>query len=346
MKAVRYVRPGGPEVLEYVDVPDPEPGPLDVIVSVRATALNRLDVVQRNGWYALPGFTLPHIAGMDVAGEIVGVGTGVTDRRVGDRVVIDPSLAGVAEGSKLAGRGNMYGDLGVIGGTVDGGYAELCLAPASHTYLLPPAMSFDKAATFPTAFLTAWHALFATGDLQPGETVLIHAAGSGVSMAAILLARWRGARVLATAGTDDKCARAVALGADAAANNRTGDVVAWAREQTGGNGVDMVLDHVGAALFGASLQSLRVRGRLVNVGNTTGDTATIPSLGHLFHMGLRILGSDPYPPEEVQPCWDVFCAQDFDTAIDSVYPLREAAEAQHRLLVGDFFGKILLDPCR
>jgi len=346
MKAVLYRKPGGPEVLEYTDVADPEPGPQDVVVRVVLTALNHLDVVQRSGWYAMPGFTLPHIAGMDVAGEVVAIGTDVTGTHIGDRVIIDPSLSEVPEGSRFSGRGDRYGELAVIGATVDGGYAEYCLAPASHVHVIPPAMSYYKAATFPTCWVTAWHALLTVGELQAGETVLIHAAGSGMSVAAIQLARWRGATVLATAGSDEKCAKAKEIGAIAAMNNRTGDVVAWVRAMTKDEGVDMVLDHVGAALFEQSMLSLRVRGRLINVGNTSGDRATIPSLGRLYGLGQRILGSDPYRHSEFARCWGVFCSNDFESAIDTVYSLSEAGRAQQQLLDSTFFGKILLDPSR
>jgi NADPH:quinone reductase-like Zn-dependent oxidoreductase len=344
VKAVLYTETGGPEVLQHVDVPDPEPGALDVVVAVKACALNRLDVVQRNGWFQMPGFSYPHIAGMDVAGEVVAVGADVDGVAVGDRVVIDPSLAGVAEGSKLAGMGDLYGVLGVIGATVDGGYAELCLAPASHVQRLPDAMSFEQAAVFPTAFMTAAHALFEIGRLQAGETMLVHAAGSGVSVAAIQLAKHAGATVLATAGTEEKCERAVAIGADHAHTNRAGDVAAWVREVTDGRGADMVFDHVGTALFGPSLFSLATRGRLVTCGNTTGDQAVIPSLGHLYHLGLQILGSDPYRPEEFPEVWRRYCEGGFETVIDSTFPLADAGAAQEKLLSSEFFGKILLIP--
>lgn len=344
MKAMRYLETGGPDVLEYVDVPDPEPGPVDLVVDVAATALNRLDIVQRNGWFHMPGFQLPHIAGMDVAGTVSAIGQDVTSVAVGDRVVIDPSLAGVDERSKLGGMGDLYGDLGIIGGTVDGGYAERCLAPASHVYPIPDDMSFEHAATFPTCYLTAAHALFDVGALAAGESVLIHAAGSGVSTAAIQLALAAGAIVYATAGTDAKCDRAVALGASAALNNRTGDVAGWARGLTGGAGVDLVLDHVGAALFGPSLFALGVHGRLVVCGNSSGDEATIPSLGYMFHAGIKILGSDPYRPEEFGPRWDQFCAGGFQVVIDSVHPLQAAAEAQEQMATNDVFGKIILTP--
>ncbi len=344
MKAMRYHETGGPEVLRYEQVPDPEPGPIDVVVDVVATALNRLDVVQRNGWFTMPGFTLPHIAGMDVAGVVSEVGSEVVHITVGDRVVLDPSLAGVDDRSKLGGRGDLYGELGIIGATANGGYAERCLVPASHVYMVPHAMSLETAATFPTCYLTAAHALFEVGGLKSAETVLIHAAGSGVSVAAIQLALHVGATVLATAGTDEKCQQALDLGAAYAVNNRTGDVAGWAREVTSGAGVDMVFDHVGSALFGSSLFALGIGGRLVNCGNSSGDEATIPSLGYLFHSGIKILGSDPYRPEEFGAVWDMFCGAGFSTAIDSVFDLADAAEAQTKMLASDFFGKILLKP--
>ncbi|MGZ0230021.1 MAG: zinc-binding dehydrogenase [Acidimicrobiales bacterium] len=344
MKAMFYTEAGGPEVLQYADVADPEPGAGDVIVDVAATSLNRLDVVQRNGWFQMPGFVYPHVAGMDVAGTVSAVGDNVTGVSVGDRVVVDPSLAGVADDSKLAGRGDLYGDLGVIGGTVDGGYAEKCLVPASHVYAVPDDMSLTTAATFPTCYLTAAHALFDVGELAAGETVMIHAAGSGLSTAGIQMAKHAGATVLATAGTDEKCERALALGADHVLNNRTGDVAGFAREHTEGAGVNMVFDHVGTALFGASLFGLGVHGRLVNCGNSSGDEATIPSLGYLFHSGIKIMGSDPYRPEEFGPVWDTFCSGDFEVVIDSVFALEDAGEAQNKMLASDFFGKIVLKP--
>jgi NADPH:quinone reductase-like Zn-dependent oxidoreductase len=344
MKAMLYHDPGGPEVLRYVDVPDPEPGAGDVVVRVDACALNRLDLVQRNGWFQMPGFQYPHIAGMDVAGIIDSVGEAVTNVSVGDRVVVDPSLAGVADNSNLAGRGDLFGDLGIIGGTVDGGYAELCLAPASHVHIVPDDFSLAHAATFPTAYLTAAHALFEVAELTAGESVMIHAAGSGVSVAGIQLAKNAGATVFATAGTDEKCERALELGADHVLNNRTGDVAGWARGITHGAGVNVVFDHVGTALFGPSLFALGVHGRLVNCGNSSGDEATIPSLGYLFHSGIKILGSDPYRPDEMAGVWKSFCEGDFEVIIDSEFALEDAGEAQEKMLSSDFFGKIVLRP--
>jgi NADPH:quinone reductase-like Zn-dependent oxidoreductase len=344
VKAVRYERSGGPEVLELVDVADPEPAPRDVVVQVDAVALNRLDVVQRSGWYFMPGFRFPHIAGMDVAGTVATVGSDVSTVAVGDRVVIDPSMTDVPSGSRYAGLGDLYGELGIIGATLDGGYAELCLAPETHVHAVPDTMPLTTAATFPTCWLTAWHALVEIGRLQPDETVLIHAAGSGVSVAAIQLAKRLEATVIATAGTDAKCATALRLGADHALNNRTGDVAAFARDVTGGRGVDIVLDHVGPALWAASLFALRPRGRLVFCGNTTGDEATIPSLGFAYHMGLQILGSDPYRYREFGDAWSVLRNGGYTAVIDSEFPLAAAADAQAKLLAGDVIGKILLRP--
>ena len=175
MKAVRHHRPGGSEVLEQVEVPDPTPGRADVIVRVEACALNRLDIVQRNGWYQMPGFTYPHIPGMDVAGTVVEVGDSVTSVEVGARVVLDPSLSGVPDGSHFSGRGDLFGELAVIGATADGGYAELCLAPATHVFPVPDDMPTTHAATFPTCWLTAAHGLFDSGGLQRGEQDVVPA---------------------------------------------------------------------------------------------------------------------------------------------------------------------------
>jgi NADPH:quinone reductase-like Zn-dependent oxidoreductase len=331
-------------VLEHVEVPDPVPDRQDVVVRVEACALNRLDLVQRSGWYQLPGFRYPHIAGMDVAGTVEAVGDDVTTVAVGDRVVLDPSLSGVPEGSRLSGKGDLFGELAVIGATEDGGYADRCLAPASHVHTVPDDLSLTDAATFPTCWLTAAHGLFEVGRLQAGETVLIHAAGAGVSVAAIALAKDAGATVLATAGSDAKCQRAAELGADHVLNNRTGDVAAWARDITDDAGVALVFDHVGTALFGPSLFALGVRGRLVTCGNSSGDEATIPSLGYVYHFGISILGSGPYQPEEFAPVWDLFCRRRFPVAIHAEYALADAGAAQDELAGPDVFGKILLRP--
>jgi NADPH:quinone reductase-like Zn-dependent oxidoreductase len=344
VKAVIYYESGGSDVLRYQDVADPEPGPADVIVRVAACAVNRLDVIQRCGWFQLAGFRYPHIAGMDIAGEIVALGDAVAGHHVGERVVIDPNLAAVSARSKLAERRWMPGELGVIGANEHGGYAELVLIPESQLHRVPDEMPFAHAAAFPTCFMTAGHALLDVGTLQRGETILIHAAGSGLSTAAIEIAKHEGAIILATAGTNEKCARATQIGAHHVLNNRSGDVAVWAREVTDGRGVDIVFDHVGAALFAQSIDSLAIGGRLITCGNTSGGAATIPSLAKLFHRRLTIQGAGVYQPGAFRRLWAWFCAEAIGVVIDSEFALGDAGAAQERMLRADHFGKILLVP--
>jgi NADPH:quinone reductase-like Zn-dependent oxidoreductase len=343
VRAALHRAHGGPEVLVVEDVADPEIGPADVLLRVRATALNRLDVVHRNGWFTLPGFSLPHIPGMDVSGDVVAVGADVTTLAVGDRVVLDPSMVEVRGDSRFTGMGNLYGELGIIGGTLPGGYAELCAAPASHAFRIPDHVSYEDAACLPTCFTTAWHGLFEVGHLAIGETLLVHGANSGVSSAAILLAKRAGATVVATAGTAAKCDWAKSLGADHVCNNRTDDVPAFAREVTGGRGVDMVLDHVGPALWEASVHSLRVRGRIVLCGNGTGNEVPL-NLPHTYHMGLQILGSDPYRPDEVPRILAAAFSAPMPSLVDRVLPLEQAPQAHRLMEAGDFCGKLVLTP--
>jgi NADPH:quinone reductase-like Zn-dependent oxidoreductase len=250
----------------------------------------------------------------------------------------------VPAGSRLAGRGDIYGELGVIGANADGGYAELCLVPRTHVHAVPDHLDDVAAAVFPTTWLTAWHALIEVGRLQAGETIMIHAAGAGVSVAAIALARWRGATVLATAGGPDKTAQALALGAHFACDNRSDDVTAFAFAATHGRGVDMVLDHVGPALFAASQFSMAPKGRIVVCGNTTGDQVTIPSLGHLFHTGVSIIGSDPYRYAEFAEAWAVYCQLAPTPVVAATFELTELAAAQSLLEGGSVFGKVVVRP--
>jgi NADPH:quinone reductase-like Zn-dependent oxidoreductase len=204
-------------------------------------------------------------------------------------------------------------------------------------------MSFEEAAAYPTTWSTAWHALVATAQLGIGEWVMVHAAGSGVSVAAIQLAKRMGASVLATAGSAQKLELATRLGADATVDNRTGDVVAAAKEATGGRGVDVVFDHVGAALFQQSLFALRPRGRMVFCGTTTGATASF-NLPYAYHFGLQLLGADPYSFAEFGRMLDYVLPGGFDPVIDSTYPLTDVAEAQQRMEAGDVLGKVIVLP--
>jgi NADPH:quinone reductase-like Zn-dependent oxidoreductase len=347
LRALYFSEHGNPNVLQYGEVADPIIAAEDVIVRVRASALNRIDVVQRAGTYTVPGFQLPHIGGLDVAGEIEQLGAAVQHQgqwQIGDRVVINPSLSAVSAESHFANRGDLYGELGVIGLNAQGGHADLCAAPASHIFRIPDHIDFDSAAAFPTAWMTAHHGLFSVGALNKNETVLIHAAASGVSSAAIQLAKAAGARVLATAGSTEKCAHATMLGADAVLNNRTADITSWVYDCTEGVGANMVFDHVGPALWQASLFAMAPQGRLVSCGNTTGDSAVLPSLGHLFSQGLQIRGCDAYRFAEFAPTWKQFCDGAFNPCIDSSYDLREGIQAHQRLEQDQAIGKIILKP--
>ncbi len=204
MRAALHRSHGGPEVLEIAEVADPRPGPRDVLLRVHATALNRLDVLQRSGPPLLPGFALPHIAGMDVVGEVIEIGSAVEGVGVGTRVIVNPALHCGECAACRAGDDAYCTEVVVIGGNAPGGYAELLAVPASHVYAIPEGVSYEEAVTIPTIWSTAWHALVVTGELRIGEWVMIHAAGSGVSTAAIQLAKKIGARVIASAGSERK----------------------------------------------------------------------------------------------------------------------------------------------
>jgi NADPH:quinone reductase-like Zn-dependent oxidoreductase len=346
MKAAMHRTHGTADVLAIETVADPVPGPGEVLVAVRAAGLNRLDVLQRAGPALVPGFTLPHIAGTDVAGEIVAVGEGVdADALVHARVIVNPALpcGRCAYCARRPAEDRFCTDPLVVGGNRPGGYAELTVAPAAFVHPIPVGVEYTEAAAIPTTWATAWKGLVGTGRLQAGETVVIHAAGSGVSVAAIQIAKSLGAIVVATAGRDEKLKRALDLGADIAINNRRDDLVAATLDATAGNGADMVFDHAGPALIQASLFSLRPRGRMVFCGTTTGVDATF-NLAHAYHSGLSLLGVEPFSSAEFAEVLEFYWEGGFDPVIDSVLPLAEVREAQRRMERGELFGKIILCP--
>jgi NADPH:quinone reductase-like Zn-dependent oxidoreductase len=343
MKAAIYRAHGPVDVLGIDDVADPVPGPRDVLVAVRAAALNRLDVLQRAGPAVVPDFSLPHIGGTDIAGDVIAVGTDVDPVLLHRRVVVNPAVACGACAACDSGDDRFCARPIVIGGNRPGGFAELAVVPATNVRAIPDGVDYAEAAAIPTTWSTAWKGIVGTGRLQAGETVVIHAAGSGVSVAAIQIAASLGATVVATAGTDEKLERAVKLGADITINNRRDDIVAATRAATAGLGADMVFDHVGPALFQASLFSLRPRGRMVFCGTTSGTDATF-NLGHAFHSGLALLGVEPFSRAEFAEVLAFYWNGDFDPVIDSELPLDQAREAQRRMEAGALFGKIILRP--
>lgn len=283
---------GGPEVCALSHVAEPVCGPRDVVVRVDSCGLNRLDLIQRNGPGVIPGFTLPHVAGMDVAGVVVEVGHSVGHLQTGDRIVADPTQGcGTCVRCSVGDRA-YCAQPRITGGNTDGGFAEYARVSAESVVRVPADRSLTAAATLPTSWATAWHALFPVAGLAAGETFVVHAGGSGVSLAAITLAKRAGARVLTAASTDAKQHAARSAGADVVMSNDE-PLSKIVQEYTDGRGADVVLDHVGADSWRNSLDSLGTRGRLVMLGNTTGDAVAF-SLAEVFHRELKLLGAGGY----------------------------------------------------
>ncbi|WP_409328465.1 zinc-binding dehydrogenase [Trujillonella humicola] len=348
MKSISYRVHGDTDVLEVTESDVPEPGPGEVLVQVAACGLNHLDVLQRRGPALIPGFELPHVAGMDVAGTVAAVGPDVDPAahpvaRTGARVVVNPAVPCDACPVCASGADGMCPATEVVGGNVAGGYAEYVVVPAGNVHAVPDGVDLVEAAVVPTIWMTAWHALVEVGAVAAGETVLVHAGASGVSTAAIQLAKAAGARVITTVSSAAKASYAAELGADLVVDTSTTDLVGAARGFTDGRGVDVVIDHVGPAVWDASIYSLGHRGRLVFLGNTTGDRTSF-DLVYAYHFGLKLLGSDPYDRREFGPMLERYWSSGFRTPVDSEFPLAEAAAAQRHMESRRATGKIVLRP--
>ncbi len=341
MRAFRISRHGGPEVLEWVKIDPPEPGPGEVLVRIRACALNRLDLWVRKG---VPGheFPLPLIPGSEIAGDIEALGPGVEDLEPGTPTLVAPGHScGVCERC-IGGADHLCPRYGVLGEHRDGGYAEFVVLPRRNILPLPKGMSYVEAAAIPLVFLTAWHMLVERARLQPLEDVLIHAAGSGVSSAGIQIARLLGARrIIATAGSEAKLEKARELGATHTINYTTTDFVAATREATERKGVEVVLDHVGGETFEKSLRALAWAGRIVLCGATTHHKAAI-NLRAVFFKSLSILGSTMGPQADLRRVARLCEAGRLRAVVDRTFPLEEAPAAQRVLENRDQFGKIVL----
>ncbi len=341
MRAYRISRHGGPEALEWTEIDDPLPGPGEIRVRVRACALNRLDLWVREG---VPGhtFPLPLIPGCEVAGDVDRLGEGVDGPPVGSPVLIAPGLSCGDCARCRAGEDMLCRQYGILGETRDGGYAEKVVVPARNVLPLPEGLDYAEAAAVPLVFLTAWHMLVARADLQAGEDVLIHAAGSGVSSAGIQIARHLGARhVVVTAGSDDKLARAAEIGASHGINYRSDDFVAEVRRITAKKGVEVVFDHVGGRTFEASLKVLAWGGRIVLCGATSGGSAEI-NLRALFFKNQAILGSTMGGLSELRRVLELVAAGELRPVVDRTVPFEDAVEAQRALEQREQFGKIVL----
>jgi NADPH:quinone reductase-like Zn-dependent oxidoreductase len=342
MKAVAIRAHGGPEVVELQDLPEPRPGPGQVVVRVRAAALNHLDIWVRKGW---PGLKLsfPHVLGSDVAGVVEEVAPGVAGVKAGDEVVVNPSLGCGRCERCLAGRENLCRRFVILGEHVSGGQAERLAVAADHVLPKPAGLSFPEAAAVPLTFMTAWHALVRRAGLRLGETVLVHAAGSGVGVAAVQIAKLLGARVIATAGSGAKLEKARALGADHVVNYETQDFVQEVRKLTEKRGVEVVFEHVGKKTWEGSLLAAGVGGRIVTVGATTGyDPVT--DLRHVFFRQLSILGSTMGTAADLMEVLRFVGEGRLRPVVDRVLPLGEARAAQGLLAERAQFGKIVLEP--
>jgi len=340
MKAVIFEQHGGPEVLKLTDVPDPKIKADEVLVEVRGCALNHLDVWVRNG---LPGIKipLPHILGDDIAGVVREVGDLVTWVNVGDEVIIQPGVSCGHCADCLAGRDNMCDDYDIIGYRRDGGYAELVAVPGINVIPKPKNLSWPEAAALPLVTLTAWHMLVTRANVQPGEDVLVHAAGSGVGSLGIQIAKLRGARVITTASSDAKLAKARELGADETINYTRDDWPKEVKRLTGGRGVDVVFEHTGAATWPGSILSLKKGGRLVTCGATSGFDAKT-DLRHVFYRHLTILGSMMGSKSDLLAAMKFIESGEIRAVVDRALPLADARHAHELIEDRAQFGKVVL----
>jgi len=342
MQAVRFHEHGGLEVLKYEAAPDPTIAADEVLVRVKACALNHLDLWLRQGVsdWKLP---LPHIPGSDVSGEVAEVGAQVKRVKAGERVLLCPGIGCGQCEACFKGLDSACRNYTVLGVFVDGGYAELVKAPEANVIPIPGDLSFDEAAAVPLVFLTAWHMLFTRAQLRPGEDVLVIGAGSGVGSAAIQIAKAVNARVIATAGADWKLEKARALGADEVINHSRQSISGEVRRFTAKRGADVIVEHVGAAVWEECFNSLATYGRLVTCGVTSGGEVKLNVQG-LFGRQRTVMGSFMGGKAELLEALKLIGRRKLRAVIDSAFPLQEAAAAQRKMESREFFGKILLHP--
>lgn len=343
MKALLLRQHGSLDDLAYDDLPEPEIGPRDVLLAVKAAALNRLDLWVLEGWPALR-LNFPHVLGSDGAGIIAAVGAEVRDFQVGDRVAVNPTLScGVCEFC-LAGRENMCDRFAILGEHVPGFYAEYAAVPARNLIPLPEHVPFTAAAAASLVFVTAWHSLIVAGGLQAGEDVLVVGAAGGVNSAAIQIARLAGARRIVVVGSSAaKLAQAEAWGADVLINRQEEEWGKAVYTATGRKGVDVVVDNVGAATYHHSLRSLKKGGRLLTVGNTSGPRFELDNR-LLFGKHLTIVGSTMGTQRDYETVMGLLFDGRLEAVVDTVYPLAGGAQALRRLETGDLAGKLVLEP--
>lgn len=340
MQAARIHQFGGPEVLTYEHIPDPHPRHDQVLVRVRACALNHLDIWVRQG---LPGVKLPHILGSDIAGEVAAVGEYVSGFTLGRRVLIAPMHFCGHCAKCVAGLQNQCREFTVLGNGVDGGNCELIAVPPANVIPIPDSLDFHQAASVPLVFVTAWHMLVGRASVRPGQTVLVLGAGSGVGIAAIQIAKLFHCRVITTAGDESKLEKARQLGADYGILHYQQKISEEVRKITNKEGVDIVVEHVGAATWEQSLKSLKSGGTLVTCGATTGPNVAI-DVRHLFARQLSLLGSYMGTMGELHEVLGHVFAGRLKPVVDRVFPLRDLRAAHEYLEKSQMFGKVVVTP--
>src|SRR3989338_8664207 len=342
MKAVVINEHGSVDKLEYTDFAKPEISSSEVLVKVNACGINHLDIWVREG---IPGITipLPHIPGCEITGEIAGIGSTVKDLNIGQHVLIAPGMnCGRCEYC-LSSNDSLCSEFKIMGFQVDGGYAEYVKSPAENIIAISDRLSFEEWAAVPLVFLTAWNMLKIRGGLAAGETVLIHAAGSGIGSAAIQIAKLSGAEVITTVGSDEKLEKAKELGADHVINYSKEDFVNKVNEFTDSKGVDVVFEHIGPETWEKSLLCLKRGGRIVTCGATSGPTVSF-DLRFLFAKQLSISGCYMGIRKDLLEVLTLMELGRLKPVVDSVFHLKDAAAAQTKMLDRKQFGKIVLVP--
>ena len=342
MKAVVFSEFGGVDKLKFTEVAKPKPAFGEVLVRVEACALNHLDIWVRRGLRGRD-IPMPHILGSDIAGVVEELGEGVEGLSIGEKVVVAPGVSCGRCPDCLSGRDNLCDKFHVIGVKTNGGYAEYTVVPASNILPKPQSLSFEEASSIPLTFLTAWHMLVTKASVSPGKTVLVVAAGSGVGSAAVQIAKLFNAKVIATAGSEEKISKARRLGADEAINHYEQDFAVEARRLTNGRGVDIVIDSVGEATWSKSIQSLAKGGIMVSCGVTGGSRGEVDIL-KLYMNQATITGIYLGTKSELRGLLKFFDEGKLKPTVDRVLPLREASKAHELLEQKAQFGKIVLNP--
>ena len=342
MQATYFEKHGGPEVLTYGDVKDPVPGPADVLIGVKACAMNHLDIWIRQG---MPGIQIPmpHILGADVAGVVLETGKGVKRFKKGDRVVISPGQLPLHVVEGFEARDSYSPEFQILGLQTQGGYAEKVSVPERWVIPVSEKYSFEEWASFPLAALSAYHMLVTRAQVRAGETVLVHAAGSGIGSLAIQLAKFLGATVFTTDGDFKKVSRAKKLGADEVILYKTEDFSEKVKKLTGNRGVDVIFEHIGPETWPKNLASLARGGRMVTCGATSGPKAEV-EIRFLFSKQLSILGSYMGSFAELHKALELIEKGVLLPVLDEIFPLKDAAQAHQRMEERKNFGKIILKP--